>query len=243
MEERKHIKVLTLHFASPIEAWEVPLFRGAVINTIGESVDMLFHNHAPEEEFRYSYPLIQYKRLHGNAAIVCLEEGVDKIGQFLSTNKTEIMLGERPLTLALDGVKPQNILIQTWKSDFPYHIHNWIPLNQENYRRYKATSSQIERITLLENILRGNILSMCKGLGIHVSEELKVHIGKVSEPRLVKVKGVKVMLFDADFYSNLSIPNNIGLGKNISFGFGITHLKKQENHEHNNNTNDELTVN
>ena len=35
--------------------------------------------------------------------------------------------------------------------------------------------------------------------------------------------------FNADFSCNLTIPNNIGIGKNASIGYGVVHLEKKDN--------------
>ena len=79
----------------------------------------------------------------------------------------------------------------------------------------------------LENILKGNLLSMLKGLDIHLEQELVLRITELSEPFLLNNKGVKLMAFNADFKCNLSIPNNIGIGKNASIGFGtVTEIKQ-----------------
>ena len=44
------------------------------------------------------------------------------------------------------------------------------------------------------------------------------------------------MAFNADFKCNLSIPNNIGIGKNASIGCGIVHQVKIDK-DNNNNSN------
>lgn len=238
MENAKHIKILTLRFTTDIAAWEIPLFRGAVLNCIGEDVDILYHNHTREDGFRYSYPLIQYKRLGGKAAIVCVEDGVDSIGQFLMAQQPEVVLGERKVTLEMESVKPQRAMMQTWQSSFDYRLQHWLPLNSENYHRYQEQTGLTERTTLLEGILKGNLLSMCKGLGIYISEELSVSITRMTEPRLVKVKGVRVMSFDVDFSSNLSIPDGLGIGKNASLGYG-TIIQSRKKETKNKNTNNE----
>ena len=36
------------------------------------------------------------------------------------------------------------------------------------------------------------------------------------------------MAFNADFNCNLSIPNNIGLGKNASIGYGVINQNRSE---------------
>lgn len=230
MENSKHVKVLTLQFNTEIAAREVELFRGAVLHCIGNDVNVLYHNHTDGDGFRYSYPLIQYKRFKGKAAIVCVQDGVDSIGQFLMAQTPELTLANRVVKLEMQSVRPQEILMQTWQSSFPYRLEHWLPLNAENYRRYQSAESLTERITLLENILRGNLLSMCKGLGIYLSEQLTVNITRLSEPHLVHIKGIKAMSFDAEFRTNLSIPDGVGVGKNASIGFGTIHREsKKEN--------------
>ena len=92
----------------------------------------------------------------------------------------------------------------------------------------------VEKIAFLENILKGNLLSMLKGLDIHLEKELILKITKLSEPYLQYNKGVKMMAFNADFKCNLSIPNNLGIGKNASIGNGTVH-QLQEGKDNNEN--------
>ena len=42
------------------------------------------------------------------------------------------------------------------------------------------------------------------------------------------------MAFNADFKCNLSIPNNIGIGKNASIGCGIIHQVRKDKDIYNN---------
>ena len=66
----KFIRTLTVTFDTDISYKEIPLFRGAVLKSMGDKANLLYHNHTGAETFRYSYPLIQYKRLGGKASIV-----------------------------------------------------------------------------------------------------------------------------------------------------------------------------
>lgn len=118
--------------------------------------------------------------------------------------------------------------MQVWQSEFNFRIRRWIPLNSENYHKYSEIKTLSDKINFLESILKGNLLSLCKGLDLFISEELKAEITHLSEPFLVKNKGVKLMAFDVEFSSNLSIPNFIGIGKNASIGYGIVTMKKDK---------------
>ena len=216
-----YIRTLTVIYDNDIKNGEVPLFRGAVLNSIGESVDLLYHNHTGENTFRYSYPLIQYKRLHGKAAVVCVDNGVDVIGQFLTCMPEELKIGTRVIKPKVERVIPSRNLVQIWDSVFKYRISRWIPLNGENYQKYKETEGMAERLLLLESILKGNLLSFLKGLDIYMEKELTVKITSMDEPYLISNKGVKLMAFNACFVTNLSMPDNIGIGKNASIGYGV----------------------
>ena len=222
----KNIRTLTVIFDTEIRYKEIPLFRGAVINSMGDKANLLYHNHTGDDTFRYSYPLIQYKCLGKKAAIVCIEEGADIIGQFLSENTGILLLGERVVKCDIGKVAPTKILVQVWKTSFTYHINRWLPLNTKNYRIYQETEGMIERIALLENILKANLLSMLKGLDIYLEDEINVKITDLSNSYIIYNKGVAMMAFNADFTCNLSIPNNLGIGKNASIGYGVVHQNK-----------------
>ena len=225
----KYIRTLTIQTDADIHQKEVPLFRGAVLNSLGEKANLLFHNHLEDDKFRYSYPLIQYKRLGGKAAIVCVEEGADLIGQFLTETSDTLKIGDREIEWSTKRIQPARLLIQTWEDTFKYHISRWLPLNSKNYHLYQNTEGLVEKIALLENILKGNLLSMLKGLDIHLNQELIVKITQVSDPYILYNKGIGMTAFNADFNCNLTIPNNVGIGKNASIGFGIVHLEKKDN--------------
>ena len=227
----KYVRTLTITTDAEIRQNEIPLFRGAVIQSLGEHPNVYFHNHLDDNKFRYSYPLIQYKRIEGKAAIVCIEDGVDIIGQFLTEVNGALAIGERQITCNTEQIKPARILVQTWQEMFSYHISRWLPLNSKNYLLYQQTEGVVEKVSFLENILKANLLSMLKGLNIHLEKELHLKITEIGEPYLLNNKGVKMMAFNADFKCNLSIPNNLGVGKNASIGYGIVHLKKKDSNK------------
>lgn len=230
----KYVRTLTVITDAEIRQNEIPLFRGAVINSLGEHPNVFFHNHLDDDKFRYSYPLIQYKRLEKKAAIVCVEEGVDIIGQFLTEVNGTLAIGERQITCNTGRIQPARILVQTWQEMFSYHISRWLPLNSKNYQLYQNLEGVVEKTMFLEKILKGNLLSMLKGLNIHLEKELILKITEIGEPYLLNNKGVKMMAFNADFNCNLSIPNYLGIGKNSSIGCGIIHQLRKDI---NNNTN------
>ncbi len=226
MDEIIRIPVLTIVFDNDISLTEIPMFRGAIISKVPAEYT-LFHNHL-DDGFRYRYPLIQYKRIGGNAAIVCIGEGTDAIGQFFANADFDLQIGNRNATFKVDKVEPSRVLIQPWEQTFKYTCRKWLPLNKENYEQYKNLDGVAERALFLQKILVGNILSMCTGLGIHIEKNIDCSVTNISETSIYKYKGVLMTGFDVEFKTNISLPDYIGLGKGVSLGYGmIKQIKKQ----------------
>ncbi len=225
---KKYIRTLTIYYDTELSGKEIPLFRGAIIKAMGGQANLLFHNHINDDTFRYSYPLIQYKSINGKAVVVCVEKGVDTIGQFISKYDSTISIGERVERLKINRVIPSRILVQTWEQTFSYHIRNWLPLNKKNYQAFQDIHDDNEKKHFLANIMKANILSMLKGLDIMLEKEIFLEITWLSDLKMMRYKGVLLTSYNAVFKCNVSIPNNLGIGKNASQGFGIVHLRKKD---------------
>ena len=223
-----NVNTLLIRFQNEIANNEVAMFRGAIINAVDNS-DVLFHNHTDGDGFRYAYPLIQYKRINRKAAITCIGEGTEAIGKFFSSCNFDVVLGNRNMTLEVESVRAHKTLVQVWDSVFTYHLRKWLPLNQENYRKYEALDSIVERYTFLERLLTGNILSFAKSMGVYFDKQVECKITSADEPRIVNYKGVQMMSFDVEFKSNVSLPDYIGLGKGVSLGFGTVVSENKNN--------------
>lgn len=223
----KYIRTLIVFYDTEISYKEIPLFRGAVLASLGDKASLLYHNHTGANTFRYSYPLIQYKRIGSKAAIVCVGEGTDVIGQFLTETSGQMIIGQREVKCNISRVIPAKVLVQTWQKTFAYHLRRWLPFNPKNYMLYQTTDNADERKVLLEKILKGNLLSMLKGLGIFLENELFVEITQQSDSYIIYNKGIALMAFNVDFISNLSLPNSIGIGKNASIGCGVVHQQRR----------------
>lgn len=230
MQDLSKHRYLTLRFNNKISHHELPLLRGAINETLKDKSNILFHNHEGDG-YRYAYPLIQYKRINQQAALVCINEGTEAVGLLLMQGNFACRLGKQEMQMEISGVKAGQVLIQTWDSSFSYYLRKWLPLNQDNYDEFQKLEGIAEKCSFLERILIGNILSMGKGLGVHFEKEITCKITQLSEPRLMKLKGIKMMAFDVEFKSNVSLPDYFGLGKGASLGFGMVAGKRQRNQE------------
>ena len=226
------LKTLVINFDNPIAIWEIPAFRGAIIEKVGQEDSMLFHNHLGDG-FRYSYPLIQYKRIRGNAAIFCVKEGVEEIGKFFSQCDFQVAIGERIEKLHVADINAEQTIVQVWDDMFTYYLNNWIPLQEDNYQKYIKLEGIAEKTQFLERILIGNILSFCKGVDITIDKEIICKIVQIDAPRVVKFKDIFKLNFEVVFKSNVSLPNYMGLGKGASVGHGMV-VRKYERKENDN---------
>ena len=220
------IRILDVEFENPIEPWETAAFRGAVIQSVGKN-NILFHNHL-KKNYRYAYPLIQYKRIRSKPHLFCIEQGVDEVHHFFENKQEGLILGDRPYELKVDQIRLNKFTMQVWDKTFNYTLYDWLPLNQDNFRNFKELPSEIDRIEFLEKVLTGNILSFAKGIKWNVDKDIKLRIDEIIKTKIISVKGIKREAFGIDFKTNVFLPNHIGLGKNASLGFGVVKQKKDK---------------
>lgn len=214
------IPTFIIQFDNEIESKAIPYFRGAVIASL-EKKDILFHNH-DEDKLRYAYPLVQYKRIHQKAAVMGIGKGIEVISQLLIANDFNYQIGNEKVEMRIEAANAyDNEIVLAENADFHYRLHNWLPLNSKNYAQYQKTESMVEHIQILERVLVGNILSFLKGIGIHLEEQIDLHITDITGQRAITYKKVKLMAFDIEFKTNIQLPQYIGIGKNASVGRGV----------------------
>lgn len=220
------LRLLIIRFMNTLGMTELPFFRGAVIKISGDD-NILFHNHNGVG-FRYKYPFIQYKRISGRAAIVCIGEGIDEIGMFFINNIKPLEIGERFETFTIQNVTARTHVVQVWNTQFTYTIRKYLALNQNNYTQFESMDCLTDKIKLLERCLIGNILSFAKSVRIYFDKEVTVSILNIVKTQCYHFKGIRMLGFDIVFKTNVSLPNYIGLGKGSSLGFGTVCKNSKE---------------
>lgn len=226
------IKTLVVKFQNELRGSEVKYFRGAILSRVaGSPCDDIFSGHT-SEGLRYSYPLIQYKRIGGRAALVCIGEGVESIGEFFSSCDFDMRIGERePERFVIDSINANQMVVQAWDDSFRYTVRKWLPFNSGNHKEYMSMEGLADKVSFLQKILVGNMLSLCKGLGIRLEREIKCEIIETEECRSVIYKGVKMRAFDVEFKTNVSLPDFCGIGKGVSLGMGMVKMMKGKKEE------------
>lgn len=188
--------------------------RGYLGNKYKE-LDIL-HNHQGDK-FIYRYPKVQYKVIKNDLMIIGINEAckeVSKIGLLDDEVKIEdrnINIYEKDISIKTQGFGLNNDYI-TYR-----FISPWVALNQKNIKQYR-NSNDIEKEEILKKILIGNIISMSKGINYTVEGEIKcwINLKKID----VNIKNIKHTAFVGEFKVNFRIPDYLGIGKNVSKGFG-----------------------
>lgn len=178
----------------------------------------LLHNHYGNEKFLYSYPLVQYHILDGQAMLLGIEEGVDVIKD-ISSDLKELKLDNTSYLIEEKIIREKEVDVNTTNEELHYKfVTPWLALNTQNFKKYNNIEDWREKKLFLNKILIGNILSMAKGLGIIVNRRIyvKTHLKPVS----VEYKSVKMIGFTGEFKVRFKIPDYFGFGKGVSQGFG-----------------------
>jgi hypothetical protein len=220
----KDIHVVIATFKNKISQEEIPYFRGSIIR-LSENLP-LFHNHM-EDGFLYGYPLVQYKRIDGHAAILGINEGGEAIKKLFEDRvRYECQLGKRPVEMELIGIRTEKFTVACLDEDQSYTIKGWLPLNSQNYRQYLDADGLVGRITMLERILVGNILSFLKGIDLYCDVPLRCRILQLDGGEPYGYKHMELLSFSVKFRTNVSLPSYIGLGKSSSLNNGVITLMK-----------------
>ena len=213
------LKLLIVSFDFELERRKIPAFRAAVIEKVGRE-NILFHNHL-EQNFRYGYPLIQYKTFENNPTIVCINEGTEEILKFFKQTEWNLILNGKEVNAEIKHLSFDYFCCGFSEELLRYKIENWFALNEANFQRFMQLNNSKERLGFLGRIMVGNILSFAKGIGWNVNQQVKLVVTRLPKQRSFNFKNHQMVGFDLNFISNIVLPGVIGLGKSVSRGFGV----------------------
>lgn len=213
------IKLFVVTFDFEIERKEIPAFRAAIIKKVG-CENILFHNHLGEN-FRYGYPLIQYKVFRKNPTIVCINKGSEEILKFFEQTNWNMVLNGRDINTKIKHLSFDYLQCGFSEKLLKYKIENWFALNEINFKKFILLSNDRAQIKLLERIIIGNILSFAKGIKWNIKQQVELAITHLPREHSIAFKNHQMMGFNISFVTNVLLPDVIGLGKSVSRGFGV----------------------
>ena len=213
---RCDLTTITLYCMRPLQNNETPKLRGFFGNLYRNRAE--FHHHG-DTGLIYRHPLIQYKTISGTGRIMGLEKGAFLL-QAVDMPKAIEIDRERIEVLESKRTGGQ-ILIGSMEKNIEYRfVTPWLALNEINYKRFISTKSIAGRENILNRILVGNILSLCKSIGFSVKDRL-VSSMRIDGTQQIEIKnGVELLGISGTFTVNFALPNWWGIGKQSARGFG-----------------------
>lgn len=194
---------------------DVAKLRGYIGNTFKEYP--ILHNHF-EGKLLYSYPLVQFQVVNGEASILGIEEGANLLKK-LAPQINELKLNDSYYRVEDCILNEKEYNVGPSRKELYYKFCTpWLALNSKNHPKYKAIQTWKDKKLFLNNILVGNLLSMSKGLGIIVDR--KLYVKSILNHGSFRFKSVNMLGFTGEFKVRFNIPDFFGLGKGVSQGFG-----------------------
>lgn len=195
--------------------------RGFFGNVFKEHSPLL-HNHFQDGSPQYRYSLVQYKVLNRVPTLVGVGEAANLLVELFLKMKTLDIDGQE-FQIMSKYINHQKALIGLSDDLHTYRFETlWLGLNQKNHSIYQGLEDENERKNLLKNTLVANIKTLCTDMGIILNRKEHPIMVKFNptESVITQLKNVKMLAFGGSFTTNILIPNNLGLGKSISRGFG-----------------------
>ncbi|QTY26837.1 CRISPR-associated endonuclease Cas6 [Flavobacterium sp. CS20] len=185
----------------------------------------LLSNHYEDGSLRYRYPLVQYKVIDKTPILVGINEGGELLTQlFLKINQLDI-----------DGknyvIHSKNISNQAYEVGFTKDLNEykfktlWLALNQNNHQKYIAFKTETEKEDMLKRIVIGHVLSLFRNIGVELKPNERLMTKLDVKQKQTKFKDKSMLAFTGSFILNALLPDDIGLGKSVSRGFGT--IQKQ----------------
>ncbi len=202
---------------------QIHKFRGHIGHVFAD-YDLIHNHDQASGKNLYRYPLIQFKSIENAPVIVALTEKAVAVFTNIFMNLDQIVIDDIVIPVYEKDLKVEDVNFGYADEHFMYEFKSpWIALNQKNYQKFKISDND-ERKMLLTRILTGNILSMAKYLDYTLDHNQRIQSTLQIQQKTVTLKGNKVLGFTGYFKTNFHIPDDLGLGKSVSRGFGNVRL-------------------
>lgn len=184
----------------------------------------LLHNHLEGGGFKYDYPKVQYKVIGNTPILVGIADGAGLLTDLFLKIK-ELNIDGKIYPVHQKNIEARQIEPGPTVAPLTYSFETlWMGLNQKNHSKY-SDANPLERERLLERILVGNCLSFFKSLDIFAETKLEAR-GSFKE-KTTRFKNNRMIAFEGMFEMNADLPDLIGLGKQVSRGFGTVRKVKE----------------
>lgn len=240
-----NIPITTVSFSLPVHPGMMRYFRGAVIESVMsfkavfESANIsteLFHNHIEQPRTddttnRYfHYPLIQYKIRRRHAEIMGIGKGAQALQLWLSLIGDTIWIKEEEYTFQIHHHHHDRWIPKLFDKTYPYRLNKWLAFNPKNFDSWKQTPRLTDKAMILDKLIWGHIFHLVEGLELDIDrKQLQLFVSTIDWMGFKDCYGIQKQALDITFYTNLNLPEEIGLGQGTTLGFGkVQSIRKTE---------------
>ena len=219
---RIEISECRLRLSRRAKAHEAPPLRS--IFDRGFEEEVLAHNQGPNSQPIYQYPRVQFKLLESMALLLGINEGSELLRRiWLDIDQRNLGDEEHQVLDAHFETRQEEISHTSEPLEYRF-LTPWLALNQKNFTAYVGSRNQRFRKDELSRILVGNILGLAKSLGIRFDGYVTADCHGLTSIK-TSFRGKGMIGFVGGFSVNLRIPEHIGLGKSVAWGFGVVRPK------------------
>jgi len=181
-----------------------------------------FHNHKSDGgNHHIGYPLIQYRSKQGKAIIQVFGAAIPIVEQWLGAADWQSWMSYKQV--ADKKVTTEEIAI----SDRPiyYRLMDWLPLNDESYRRWSEAKTLRERTTILDQAITGHVRRLAQSF-IKAQDwpEIIADICMIRKAKKVKGYHHSDLSLNVIFRTNVVLPPSLAIGRAVSLGYGTQAL-------------------
>lgn len=216
--------ILTLTLDLPLLPQNITGFRAAIAETVGLEHE-LFHGHANSSgtnHLHWGYPLIQYSTRGGKATITGINAGAEAIRQqLLPKLPRSLEFVEQSHTIKGYQVREREQPLVLQAETQTFGLRSWIPLNNNNYRAWKAAEDNPdERQRLLNCAFTGQLRQLARSLDVPWYTAIHGEVLAVDEIKRVHWHRVPLVRLYARVTSCFVPPPDIHMGRMVAYGFG-----------------------
>ena len=228
--------ILSIPFDIKVQHWELQFIRAAVANDVlskkplfeaaGLATDY-FHNHdeADDRDGRTvnRYPLIQYTEKNDYLCLLAVGPAVDALLFYLKHMPGRLQFRNRIVAMlpVLSYARFQHYTAEILEKPAKYQLRQWIGLQEHRHAIWKQTPRMEDRVQLLNEALMGSVKRMLtEGLNQSLDPAAECYLHDIFQADHTTYKKRQWRCFTLEFYSNLLLPAELGLGKGCSIGYG-----------------------
>lgn len=214
------MKKATLRFGDVnLRASRIHKFRGFVGNLFKE-YDLIHNHDLNTGKLIYRYPLIQFKLIDKIPCIVAITEPAVSVFLEIFMNMDKVVIDDVTIPIFEKDLKLDDVEFGFSNDTFMYEfVSPWIGLNQKNYQQYESSTFS-GKDEILKKTFIGNILSMAKYLDCWLKKNQQISVELQVKEKNINLKRKSMLGFTGIFKTNFIIPDDLGIGKSVSRGFG-----------------------